>query len=57
MDEALHRLLEEGASRVTADAVEAAIGAESTPALREVRVAAIDLERFDELYGAGEVLQ
>jgi hypothetical protein len=57
VDEALHRLLEEGASRVTADAVEEAIGAESTPALREVRVAAIDLERFDELYGAGEVLQ
>jgi hypothetical protein len=56
VDEALHRLLEEGASRVTADAVEEAIGAESTPTMREVRVAAIDLERFDELYG-GEVLQ
>jgi len=57
VDEALHLLLEQGAGRVTAAAVEEAIRAESTPAIREVKVAAVDLERFDELYGAGQVLQ
>jgi len=57
VDEALHLLLEESASSVTANAVEEAIRAESTPAMREVKVAVVDLGRFDELYGAGEVLQ
>ena len=57
MNEALHRLMEEGAGSVTANAVEEAIGAESTPTMREIKVAAIDLERFDELYSVREVLQ
>jgi hypothetical protein len=57
VDEALHLLLEQGAGRVTAAAVEEAIRAESPPAIREVKIAAVDLERFDELYGAGQVLQ
>jgi hypothetical protein len=57
VNEALHRLMEEGAGSVTANAVEEAIGAESTPTMREIKVAAIDLERFDELYSVREVLQ
>jgi hypothetical protein len=57
VDEALHRLLQEGVGSVTADAVEEALGAEGIPSMREVRVAAVDLGGFDELYRAGEVLQ
>lgn len=55
VDEALHRLLADGGA-VTANAVEEATRRDS-PALREVRVAAVDLGRFDELYAAAEVLQ
>lgn len=57
VDEALHQLLQEGASNVTADLVGEAIRAECTASMREVKVAAVDLHRFDELFGAGEVLQ
>ena len=57
VDEALHQLLQEGASNVTADLVGEAIRAECTASMREVKVAAVDLRRFDELFGAGEVLQ
>ena len=55
VDEALHRLLAEGGA-LTAKAVEEGIGGKE-PALREVRIAAIDLGRFDELYATAEVLQ
>jgi hypothetical protein len=57
VDEALHQLLQEGGSNVTADLVGEAIRAEPTASMREVKVAAVDLRRFDELFGAGEVLQ
>lgn len=55
VDEALHRLLADGGA-LTANAVEEATRRDS-PALREVRVAAVDLGRFDELYVTAEVLQ
>jgi hypothetical protein len=55
VDEALHQLLAEGGP-VTANAVAEAIRRDS-PALREVTVAAVDLERFDELYATAEVRQ
>jgi hypothetical protein len=55
VDEALHRLLAEGGG-LTAKVVEEAI-ARKTPDWREVRVTAVDLERFDELYATAEALQ
>ncbi len=57
VDEALHRLLQEGGSSVTAELVGEAIRTEPTVFMREVKVAAVDLHGFDELFGAGEVLQ
>lgn len=57
VDEALHQLLQDGGGSVTADLVEEAVGAERTTSLREVKIADVDLRRFDELFGAGEVVQ
>jgi hypothetical protein len=57
VDEALRVLLEAGPEAVSADAVEAALAAESQSALRVVTVAEVDLRAFDELCSGGEVLQ
>lgn len=56
VDEALHHLLEEGGS-VTADLLEQALRTEPAMSRREVKIDAVDLRRFDELFAAGEVLQ
>ena len=57
VDDALHHLLQEAGGNLTADLVKEAIGVERIAAIREVEVAAVDLRRFDELFGAEEVLQ
>jgi hypothetical protein len=57
VDEALYQLLQEAGSSLTVDLVEEAIGVERTASMREVKVATVDLRRFDELFGAEEVLQ
>lgn len=57
VDEALHQLLHEEGSRVSADLVREAIGANPKASLRQVKVATVDLRRFDELFSSGEVVQ
>src|ERR1035437_9567942 len=56
VDEALHRLLQDAGGGVNAELVGEAIGAESLGSMREVHVAAVDLQRFDELFRAEQVL-
>ena len=56
VDEALHRLLQDAGGGVNAELVGEVIGAESLGSMREVHVAAVDLQRFDELFGAEQVL-
>lgn len=56
VDEALRGLLQKG-ELVRAETVRHALRAEETGSLREVEVASVDLRMFDELCGAGEVVQ
>lgn len=56
VDEALRGLLQKG-ELVRAEAVREAVRAEGTGSIREVEVASVDLRMFDELCGAGEVVQ
>jgi hypothetical protein len=49
-------LLQDAGGGVNAELVGEAIGAESLGSMREVHVAAVDLQRFDELFRAEQVL-
>lgn len=57
VDEVLRRLLEKGEGTVRAETVREALAEECGGRIREVTVATVDLRLFDELCGAGEVLQ
>jgi len=53
----LRNLLEAGAEQITAKAIEAMLDTDHGVAVRDVRVATVDLRLFDQLFNAWEVLQ
>jgi hypothetical protein len=57
VDAALRNLLEAGAEQITAKAIEAMLDTNHGVAVRDVRVATVDLRLFDQLFNAWEVLQ
>jgi len=57
VDEALRKLLEGNDEEVSAQGIEAMLGAGHDATLREIEVAAVDLRLFDQLCDAPEVLQ
>ena len=57
VDAALRNLLEAGAEQITAKAIEAMLDTDHGVAVRDVRVATVDLRLFDQLFNAWEVLQ
>ena len=57
VDEVLRVLLAGGEEEISAQEIEAMLGVERGAAVRDVQVAAVDLELFDQLCSAREVLQ
>ena len=57
VDAALRVLLEAGEEQISAEKIEAMLGADHAVAVRDVQVTAVDLRIFDQLFTEKEVLQ
>ena len=57
VDQALRTLLADGHAKITAEAVKGLLDVQSSSPLRDVEIGAVDLNAFDQLYTAPEVLQ
>jgi hypothetical protein len=57
VDAALRVLLEAGEEQISAEGIEAMLGADSAVVVRDVQVTAVDLRVFDQLFTEQEVLQ
>jgi len=57
VDAALRLMLEPGCEQISAKSIETALAAEHTPTIRDVQVATVDLNVFDQLFATQEALQ